>query len=391
MKPLTRRTFLVGAGIVSVGVLSGCPGPGGGGGGAQGDEILLGQYGSLTGGTAMFGQMTDKGVQLAIEEINAAGGVLGKKLTVKTLDDASREDQVQGVVEQLLNDGAVTLLGEVASKRSIAAAPVAEQNSVPMISTASTNPKVTVDERTGVRKFTFRVCFTDPFQGAVIAQFLHGELKKTKAAVLYDSKEDYSVGLREGFMKRFKELGGEVVGEEAYQGNDKDFRSQLTSLKGTNPEALVVPGYYGDINLIVKQARGLGLNIPIVGGDGWDSPTLAEGAAAEFKDCYFSNHFSPEEDRAGVKEFVAAFQKKWSQEPNGLAALGYDAVKLTADAIKRANSTDPKAIRDAIEQTKDFQGVTGTISIDAEHNAVKSAVIVKVEGNKFPLVTVIKP
>jgi branched-chain amino acid transport system substrate-binding protein len=388
IKPV-RKLLLAFFLAAAAAALSGCPNsPGGGGGGS---EILLGHYASLSGATAMFGQMTDKGCQLAVEEINEAGGVLGKQIKLETLDDVSREDQVQSIVERLINNGAVTLIGEVASKRSIAAAPIADAQGVPMISSASTNPKVTVDARTGVRKYVFRVCFTDPFQGSVIAKFVSEHLKGKNAAILYDSKEDYSVGLRDGFRATWEQIGGKVAREEAYQGGDKDFRSQLTSIKAANPDALVVPGYYGDINLIVKQARGLGLNIPIVGGDGWDSPTLADGAAAQFKDCYFSNHFSPEEERTGIKEFVDAFKAKFNEEPNALAALGYDAVKLAADAIKRANSAEPKAVRDAIEQTKDFQGVTGTISIDPEHNAVKSAVVVKVEGKKFPLVTVIKP
>lgn len=335
--------------------------------------------------------MTDKGVQLAVEEANGAGPTLGKKIAVQTLDDASREDQVRTAVQSLISAGAVTILGEVASKRSIAAAPLAEQYSVPQISPSSTNPKVTVDERTGVRRCVFRVCFIDPFQGAVIARFVKDSLKKTKAAVLYDSKEDYSVGLRNGFKARFEKDGGEIAEEEAYQGGDKDFRSQLTTIKAANPDVLIVPGYYADINLIVKQARGLGINIPIAGGDGWDSPTLADGAESQFHDCYFSDHFSPDEKRPEVKGFVDHFKAKYGDEPNALAACGYDAAKLAIDAIRRANSADPKKIRDAIEQTKDFQGVTGKITIDSQHNAVKSAVIVRVEGKRHPLVTVISP
>ncbi len=377
-------------------LLAGCPPPPaprpGTPGGAQ--TLRIGHFASLTGTTAMFGQTTDNGVKLAAEELTQAGPY---RIEVTTLDDASQQQQAPLVVSRLINQYQVhALVGEVASSRSIAAAPVADAQRVPMVSPSSTNPDVTVDPRTGkVRPYVFRVCFTDPFQGAVIARFVREHLKLTRAAILKDVRNAYSVGLADGFRRRFREMGGVIVTEEAYSEGDSDFRGQLTKIQGQNPEVLVVPGYYREAGLIVQQARQLGLKVPVVGGDGWDSPTLTDVGPQYFTDCYFSNHFSPDEMRPEVEAFVQAYQRKYGEVPNALAALGYDAVRLVVDAARRAGALDRKALRDAIEATKDFPGVTGRISIDAQHNAVKPAVVVKVDttGGKtaFRLVTTIAP
>lgn len=400
-----RKLALLGAlGLVAT-LLAGCPPPpppppaGGGttsgtGGGSVTGELMLGHFASMTGDTADFGQMSDKGVKLAVEELQAAGG--GLTVKSETLDDASQQAQAPLVVSRLISQyQARAILGEVASARSIAAAPIANSKQVPLVSTASTNPDVTVDPRTGeTYPFVFRVCYTDPFQGAVIARFVREHLKLKTAVVLKDVKNAYSVGLAKGFTDKFGTIGGEIIAEEAYSAGDMDFNAQLTNIRGKNPDVLIVPGYYKEVGLIVKQARNLGLKMPIIGGDGWDSPNLTGDNPKDFTDCYFSNHFSPEEDRPGVKEFVAAYKKKYNEEPNALAALGYDAVKLVADAAKRAGSLDGTALRDAIANTKDFSGVTGQITIDAQHNSVKSSVVVQVPteaGQPFKLVTTIKP
>jgi branched-chain amino acid transport system substrate-binding protein len=401
-----RKLALLGMLGLTATLLAGCPPPppppaatpGGGtsgtSGGSVSGELIIGHFASLTGNTAMFGETTDKGVKLAAEELNAAGG--GMTVKVDTLDDASQQAQAPLVVSRLISQNQATaIVGEVASSRSIAAAPVANSKQVPMVSSASTNPDVTVDPRTGqTHPYVFRVCFTDPFQGAVIARFVREELKLSKAAVLKDVKNAYSVGLAKGFADKFTTIGGTIVAEEAYSEGDSDFRSQLTSIQGKSPEVLIVPGYYREAGLVIQQARTLGLKIPVMGGDGWDSSTLTDVGPQHFTECYFSNHFSPEEERPGVKEFVAAYKAKYNEEPNALAALGYDAVKIIADAAKRAGSLDRTAIRDALEKTKDYSAVTGQISIDAQHNPVKSAVVVKVpteKGQPFKLVTTIKP
>lgn len=401
-----RKLALLGTlGLVAT-LLAGCPPPPpppaapsgtgttGSTGGAVSGELIIGHFASLTGDTADFGQTTDKGVKLAVEELNAAGG--GLTVKSETLDDASQQAQAPLVVGRLISQyQATAIVGEVASSRSIAAAPVADSKQVPMVSSASTNPDVTVDPRTGeTHPYVFRVCYTDPFQGAVIARFVREHLKLSKAAILKDVKNAYSVGLAKGFVDKFTKIGGTIVAEEAYSAGDMDFNAQLTNIRGKNPEVLIVPGYYKEVGLVVKQTRSLGLKIPIMGGDGWDSPNLTGENAQDFTDCYFSNHFSPEEERPGVEEFVAAFKKKYNEEPNALAALGYDAVKIIADAAHRAGSLDRTALRDALANTKGYSAVTGEITMDAQHNSVKSAVVVQVPtepGKPFKLVTTIKP
>lgn len=399
---MLRRLALLGSLTITAAMLAGCPPPpaSNGGGGSTGSAgnvsgtLKIGHFASLTGNTAMFGQTTDDGVKLAAEEVSSSGSL---KVEVETLDDASQQAQAPLVVGRLINQyGSHAIVGEVASSRSIAAAPVAEGSRVPMVSPSSTNPDVTVNPRTGeTRSYVFRVCFTDPFQGAVMARFVREHLKLSRAAVLKDTKNAYSVGLAKGFRDRFTQIGGTILAEESYSEGDTDFRGQLTNIRGQKPEVLIVPGYYREAGLIIQQARQLGLKVPVVGGDGWDSPTLTDVGAQYFNDCYFSNHFSPEEDRPEVKQFVQAYQAKFGEAPNALAALGYDSVKLIADAVQRAGRIDRTALRDSIEATKGFAGVTGEITIDEQHNAVKSAVVVKVaaSGGKstFPLVTTIQP
>ncbi|MFN3648779.1 MAG: ABC transporter substrate-binding protein [Armatimonadota bacterium] len=401
---MIRKLSLVCAVGLAAAMLAGCPPPpvdqttGNSGTSTPGSDLSgtlkIGHFASLTGNTAMFGQTTDNGVKLAAEEISGSGNL---KVDVTTLDDQSQQAQAPLVVNRLISQYQVNaIVGEVASSRSIAAAQVVDPARVPMVSPSSTNPDVTVDPRSGLtRPYVFRVCFTDPFQGRVMGQFVREHLKLSRAAVLKDVKNAYSVGLANGFRDYFTQNGGQIVAEEAYSEGDADFRSQLTRIQGLNPEVLVIPGYYREAGLIIQQARTLGLQVPVVGGDGWDSPTLTSVGAQYFTDCYFSNHFSPEEDRPEVKEFVEAYRRKFNEEPNALAALGYDSVKLVVDAARRAGSMERQAIRDALEQTKEFNGVAGRVSIDAQHNPVKSAVVVKVEERDgkavFPLVTTIAP
>ena len=348
-------------------------------GGPAGNEIPVGEFASLTGGTATFGQSVHNGDVLATDEINAAGGVLGKKINLMTEDDQSKTEDAVASVQKLVNsDHVVAVLGEVASSRSMAGAPICQQSHVPMITPASTNEDVT---KKG--DYIFRICFIDPFQGQTMARFALNSLGKKRAAVLTDVKQDYSVGLDEAFKKSFSSSGGTIVNEQSYSTGDKDFHAPLTSIKGANPDVIYVPGYYTEVSLIVRQARELGIECPILGGDGWDSPELTKGAEKEFTNTFFSNHFATEDPDTTVQNFVKKYQDKFHSVPDAMAALGYDATRILADAIKRAGSTDSTALKKAIAETKDFPGVTGRITIDQNRNASKPITIIKVVNGKF--------
>ncbi|HYE21534.1 MAG TPA: ABC transporter substrate-binding protein [Tepidisphaeraceae bacterium] len=346
------------------------------------NEIVIGHFGSLTGGTATFGTSTKEGIDLAVKEINDAGGVLGRKIRVVHEDDQSKPTEATKAVIKLINqDNVVAVIGEVASTRSLAAAPTAQENGVPMLSPASTNPKVTQ-----VGDYIFRSCFIDPFQGSAMANFVMKSDKGPKAkrlAVLYDVRNDYSTGLRGFFIDTVKANGGQIVADEAFAEGAFDFNAQLTKIKAANPDAIYCPGYYQEVGLICRQARKLGITVPFLGGDGWDSEKLFEIGGPDVNGCFFTNHYSPDEDRPAVKKFVEDYRKAYKNKtPDAMAILGYDAMKIMADAIRRAGSTDGKAIRDALAATKDFPAASGTITIDADRNAQKPIVVLKVEGGK---------
>jgi branched-chain amino acid transport system substrate-binding protein len=354
-----------------------CLACGGEGGAPQG--IRIGHFASLTGDTATFGQSSDRGMRLAIDEINQAGGVLGKPLELVTEDDRSVTEEARSAAQKLLQrDGVVALLGEVASSRSLAAAPEAQRAGVPMLSPASTNPKVTE-----VGDFVFRTCFIDPFQGAVMARFASQELGAKRVAILFDFKQDYSVGLADFFRTTFRGLGGEIVADERYTSGDIEFRAQLTTIRAANPDAIFVPGYYTEVGLIAKQARELGIGVPLLGGDGWDSDKTLEIGGPAVEGYYFSTHYSADSDDPRVQEFVKRYREANGAVPDAMAALGYDTVKILADALARAGSTEGPKLRDAIAGTRDFTGVTGRITIDEQRNARKDAVVLKIENGRF--------
>jgi branched-chain amino acid transport system substrate-binding protein len=355
---------------------------GGGGSAATGDTIKVGEFASLTGKEASFGQMSHHGTELAVEEINAQGGALGKKLQLLTEDNQSKQGESKTIARKLISrDGIVALLGEVASGRSLEAAPVCQEAKIPQISPSSTNPKVTE-----IGDYIFRVCFTDPLQGRVLARFAQKTLKASKVSLLTDAASTYSVGLATYFKEAFTAAGGTIVDEQKYSGGDKDFKAQLTSIKAASPEAIFIPGYYQDVGLIALQARELGVTIPLFGGDGWESHDLISIGGAAVEGTYFSTHFSPEETSPVVQEFVKKFQSKYGVMPDAMAALGYDAAMLLADAFKRAGTTDGPKVRDALAATKDFPGVAGKITIDEHRDAKKPLVILQVAGGKFKLV-----
>ncbi len=354
----------------------------------SGNEILVGEYGSLSGSEATFGISTSEGVNLAFAEKNKAGGIKGKKIKLITLDNQGKPEEARAAVQRLVTqDRVVAVIGEVASSRTLAAAPVAQQYKVPMISPSSTNPKVTE-----VGDYIFRVCFIDPFQGLVMAKFAHQEIKKQKVAILRDVKSDYSTGLADVFAAEFKKMGGEIVADESYQAGETDFKAQLTQIKGTKPEAIFVPGYYTEVGLIARQARQLGLSVPLLGGDGWDSEKLSELGQDAIKGSYFSNHYTTESTDPIVIEFIKKYREAYKgKTPDGLAALGYDAAKILIEAMERTSEITPQAIRDQMAKTKGFVGVTGVISIDEKRNATKSAVVVQVDGKINRFVKTITP
>jgi branched-chain amino acid transport system substrate-binding protein len=350
------------------------------------DTIKIGEFASMTGANASFGRQSHNGTQLAIDEINAAGGVLGRRLQLILEDDQSTAGQAATAVQKLIaQDKVVALLGEVASSKSLEAAPIAQRNKIPMISPASTNPKVT---ETG--DYVFRVCFIDPFQGTVMAKYALSKGWK-RVAVLTDVKQDYSVGLAEFFVKHFTANGGTIVRDQKYSSGDKEFRAQITSIKGANPDAVFVPGYYGEVALIGKQARLLGLNVPLLGGDGWMGESLLPVAAGALDGSFFSAHFSPDDTRPAVQAFVRSYRAKYNSAPDDMAALGYDSAIILAEAIKRAGSTDSAKLRDAIAATRNHAGITGVITLNAQRNADKSAVILTIDKGGFKFQETVAP
>ena len=350
------------------------------------DEIVIGEFASLTGGSASFGQQSHKGTQLAIDEINAGGGLLGKQIKLITEDDQSTAGQPATIVQKFISqDKVVAVLGEVASSKSLEAAPICQQNKIPMISPASTNPKVTE-----VGDYIFRVCFIDPFQGTVMAKFAQSKGWK-RVAVLTDVKQDYSVGLAKFFVEGFKKNVGEIVKEQSYSTGDKDFKAQLTSLKSLKPDAIFVPGYYGEVALIAKQAKLLGIKVPLLGGDGWVGDSLLKVAGNSLDGSYFSCHFSSDDQSPVVQGFVQKFKAKNGFVPDDMAALGYDSAMILAAAIKKAGTTDGAKVRDAIAATKDHAGITGIITLDEQRNARKPAVILTIANGGFKFDQTVAP
>ena len=315
-------------------------------------------------------------------------GVLGKQIKLVYEDDLSKPGESATIASKLISrDKVVAILGEVASGRSLEAAPICQQNHVPMISPSSTNPKVTE-----VGDYIFRVCFTDPFQGKLIANFARNSLKINRVAILTDVASPYSVGLADYFRKPFLASGGTIVSEQKFSSGDKDFKAQLTAIKAANPEAICVPSYYTEAALIAQQARQLGITVPLFGGDGWEAQDLIDLGGAAVEGTYYSTHYSSEDQSPMVQEFVRKYKAKNNGEvPDAMAALGYDSAMVLADAIKRAGTTEEPKLRDAIAATKDFVGVTGKTTLDAERNAAKGAVIITVKNGKFKYLETINP
>ena len=343
--------------------------------------VVIGEVGSMTGTEATFGTSSDRGIQLAVTETNAAGGIKGRQVQIIALDDEGKPEEAATAATRLIASEHVTaLLGEVASTRSLFMAPKAQAAKVPMVSPSSTNEKVTA-----VGDYIFRACFIDPFQGYVMAKFATDNLKIKKAAILRDVRNDYSVGLAKVFTDNFTKLGGEITANESFSSGDVDLKAQLTNMKNSHPDALYVPGYYTDVGLIARQAREVGITGPLLGGDGWDSEKLYEIGGAALDGSYFSNHYSVDDPSPRIQEFVTKFKKAYAgQVPDSLAAQAYDAAGMLMDAMKRSAELTGPSIRDALAQTKNYQGVTGDITMDEKRNATKAAVVLKIaHGGKY--------
>jgi branched-chain amino acid transport system substrate-binding protein len=351
------------------------------------DTLVIGEVGSLTGSEATFGISARNGIEMALNEANEAGGVRGKKLAVRVYDSQGRpEEAAQAVTRLITQDKVKLIIGEAASSVSMAMAEKAQAAKVPQITYTSTAPEVTQKG-----DYIFRVCFIDPFQGLVMAKFARENLKLNQVAVLTDNKSAYSIGLAKVFVEEFQKAGGKITANESYSKGDTDFRAQLTAIKQLKPEAVFVPGYYTDVGLIARQAREIGLKVPLLGGDGWESEKLFELGGSALDGSYFSNHYALDNPDPLLKAFAERYQKQYGSLPDSVAALAYDATKLAVDAMKRAPDLSGPALRDAIAATKDFPGVAGKITINANRDAEKQAVVLKVENGKTQFVTTVQP
>jgi branched-chain amino acid transport system substrate-binding protein len=373
--------------VASLLAAAACERRGGDSGSGNAGPIKVGVYGDLSGQTSSFGQSTRNGIAMAIDEINKAGGINGRQVTFTFEDDQGQPAQAATVVTKLINQDKVhALLGEVASSNSLAAAPVAQAARIPMITPSSTNPKVTL-----VGDYIFRVCFTDNFQGAVMAKFAANTLKAKTAAVLGDVNSDYSKGMTQYFESEFQRLGGRIINRQAYTQTDPDFKGQLTAIRAAAPDVIFVPGYYGQVGVIAKQAKELGIKAPLLGGDGWDAPQLFELGGAALDGNFMANHYSIDDPSPAVKKFVEAYRARYNVAPDAIAALAYDAMQVLADSIKRAGTTDPTPLRDAIAATRNFAGVTGSISLNETRDAVKPAVVFELRDRKMVYKETIQP
>ncbi len=351
-------------------------------GGALEGEFKIGFNFEMTGNAAAFGTSSQKGAELAVKEINASGMLGNLKLTTVYEDNESKSDKSAQVASKLINQDKVNaIIGAVASSNSIAMARIVEESGIPMITPSSTNPAVTLKDDGTVRRWVFRACFTDDFQGDGIIDFAVNGLKAKKAVVLYDADNDYSVGIWKRIQKMAPEKGLEIVNHDSFlSSSETDFRSKLNKFKATEFDVLIIPIYYNQAALIAKQAREVGLKQPLLGGDGLDSEDLWKIAGRDAEETtFFTNHYSPDDPDPRVQEFISKYKQAYANIPDAMAILAYDAVYLLADAIKRANSTEKELVRNALEETKGFVGAAGTFDIDKEHNAFKKLVVVQIQ------------
>jgi branched-chain amino acid transport system substrate-binding protein len=365
-------------------LLSACGGAGGG------DTIKVGGIGELTGDIPAVGASFKNAAEMAVKEINDAGGldVGGKKYTIELVieDNAGKADQSASAAQKLITqDNVVAIIGPNASRYAIPASEIAESNKVVLISPWSTNPKLTLDANTGApKKYVFRACFIDPFQGRVVAKFALDQLKTTKAAVLYDVASEYNKGIAEFFKETYEENGGTVVAFETYTTGDKDFNAQLTKIKEAGPEVIFLPNYYSEVPLQVQQAHGLGITVPFLGSDSWGSSELLTLCGKDCEGYYFSTHYAADNATPVAKGFIDAYTAKYGTTPDDVAALTYDAFGLLWQALQTAGKVDRQAVRDALAKIPNYEGVTGTMQFqEGSGDPIKSAVILQVKDGKF--------
>lgn len=356
----------------------------------SGNTIKIGLNYELSGQVATYGRSLVEGIELAFEEINNNGGVLDKKIEAIKIDNKSEAQESANITTRLATkEKVVLILGAATSGNTKAASPVANRYKVPLVSASATADDVTVDKNGKVRDYMFKTCFSDSFQGVIMAKFAGEDLGAKKAAMLVDTSSDYSKGLADSFKKNYT---GEITIEEAYKKGETDFKAVLTNIKSANPDVLFVPGYYEEVGLIIKQARELGIDVTVVGGDGYDSPKLVELAGKDaLNKVYYTNHYSSKDTSEEVTKFIEDFKAKYNKEPDAFNALGYDLGYLAADAIKRAGKADPEAIKDALASTKDFKAVTGTLSMDENHNPVKSITVLEVKDGEVTFLKKLEP
>jgi branched-chain amino acid transport system substrate-binding protein len=350
--------------------------------------IPIGFFGDLTGPTFNYGMSAKNGVLMAADEINQAGGINGHKIDIVIEDDKGSPEEAATATGKLIDRyKVVAIIGAGASGNSLAAAPKAQTAKVPLIAPSSTNPAVTQ-----AGDYIFRACFIDAFQGEVMAKFAVNTLKAKRAAILLDFNSPYSRGLSEFFELSFKKLGGDVVTTQMYSQGDADYRGQLSVIKAASPDVVYIPGYYGDVAIISKQARQLGLTVPLLGADGWDAPELWDLGGDSLNGSFISNHYSADDPSDTIKKFSQAYRQRYGNlTPDAHAALAYDALRFLAEAIQKAGAAEGPKVRDALSQTKNFSGVTGIISMDHNRNAVKPAVILKLQDGKYIYQETIQP
>lgn len=393
MKRVTKLLSVLAAGAMFMSALTGCGG-GGGSKGADGDTIKIGGVLEMTGGSASFGISSKNGIDLALKKINEKGVLGGKKLSLVVADTKSEASEATNAMQKVISqDKVVAVIGPNQSSAVIAAGSINNGSKVVDVTPMGTNPDVTVDPGTKkVKPYSFRTCFIDPFQGTVMASFASNDLKVKKAAIYIDNTSDYAKGLAQFFKENFVKNGGEVVIEEAYLQKDTDFKATLTKIKAAQPDFIYIPGYYQEVGLIVKQAREMGITVPMAGGDGWDSAKLPEIAGkAALDNTFFSSLYSPDDTSDLNKSFVAEYKKAYNTNPDVFAALAYDSTLLIAEAIEKAGSADPAKIAEAMAKISGFKGVSGEVTFNEQHNPIKSAVIIEHKNGAQTFKTKVNP
>ena len=388
MKFMRKMSGVLVAAVLLAAMTAGC----GGGGGAKKPadnkaataEALIGANYELTGNVASYGQAALAGGKMAVDEINKAGGINGKKLRIVEADNKSEPSESGNAATKLISQNKlIGIVGPATSGCTMAAEPIVTASKLPVVAPTATAESITVGKDGKTRQFVFRACFIDPFQGKVMAAFANQKLKVKTVAIYRDNSSDYSKGLAEAFKKNFEAAGGKIVAEEAYLAKDMDFKAGLTKLKATSPEAIYIPGYYEEVGKIVKQAREIGLEVPMMGGDGWESPKLIEIAGkAALNKTYYSSAYSADDTDPSTQKFIKAFKEKYQKDPDFFSMMGYNTVVILADAYKRAGSEDGTKIADAMAKTKELPVAGGKLTYDDKHNPIVPALIIEVKDGK---------